>query len=114
MQPPFGLVIFNFLFKYTGTDFIVGILGSPVQCRPSPSPVPEGLPEDHCNCDEIDNEEKRANVNRCPIHIKLRENCRNGRSLQQMLEVTFRILSFQIIHFYMLMVYFIGMACEFR
>ncbi|XP_046649775.1 gametogenetin-binding protein 2-like [Daphnia pulicaria] len=65
--------------------------GSPVQCRPSPSPVPEGLSEDHCNCDDIEyeNPETRANLSRasrCPIHIRLRENCRNGRSLQQMLE----------------------------
>lgn len=72
----------------------ISFLGSPVQCRPSPSPVPEGLSEDHCNCGDIEyeNPETRANLSRasrCPIHIRLRENCRNGRSLQQMLEVTF-------------------------
>lgn len=65
--------------------------GSPVQCRPSPSPVPESLSEDHCNCGETENEDTETRNNlgrggRCPIHIKLRENCRNGRSLQQMLE----------------------------
>lgn len=75
--------------------------GSPVQCRPSPSPVPEGLPEDHCNCDDLDHEdvEQRANLgrgSRCPIHIRLRENCRNGRSLQQMLEVSIHLLTLKI------------------
>lgn len=62
-----------------------------MQCRPSPSPVPECSSEEHCKCG---NEEScvehhgASQVNRCPIHIKLRENCCIGRSLQQMLEVT--------------------------
>lgn len=84
----------DFIFK----NCLNGV-GSPVQCRPSPSPVPEchdlSECEAHCNCvpeeDESHrNDEMARSLNErpsCPIHFKLRENCRNGRSLQQMLEV---------------------------
>ena len=89
-----------------------------MQCRPSPSPVPEGLSEDHCNCGDIEYEdpETRANLSRasrCPIHIRLRENCRNGRSLQQMLEVNF--FKFQyFICLYIVGFFLLGVARKFR
>ena len=85
-------LFYPFHVFFTQSNGLLLVLGSPVQCRPSPSPVPEGLSEDHCNCEDIEyaNPEMRTNLSRtsrCPIHIRLRENCRNGRSLQQMLEV---------------------------
>lgn len=70
-----------------------------MQCRPSPSPVLEGndfAEEDQCVCALGDDDEGRRGINGrsgchstapCPIHFKLRDNCRSGRSLQQMLEV---------------------------
>ena len=59
-----------------------------MQCRPSPSPVPECSPECKCANEPSIEHHNATQVNRCPIHIKLRENCCIGRSLQQMLEVT--------------------------
>lgn len=56
--------------------------------------------EVHCDCVTGEEDEDKSGVTRmpkgystCPVHFKLRENCRNGRSLQQMLDVSLVILS---------------------
>ena len=91
-------------------------LGSPVQCRPSPSPVLEGndFADEECvcavDCAEDSNGARNGcqSTTPCPIHFKLRDNCRSGRSLQQMLEVfTIRFkLHFRFPIFYRRLAYF--------
>jgi len=59
--------------------------------------------EDEVNCNCVTGEEEEEDksdgtrmpkgYSTCPVHFKLRENCRNGRSLQQMLDVSLVILS---------------------